>query len=276
MSRLAPRAAWVKVMGISRYRVVPSRTKSLGGSTEITICRSPLGRASGARFALAIHHNHLAVIDAGRHIDGGGALFALASAARAGSGGSLMICPVPRTGGAGAHRHHKAAARAHLAGSLTGGTGGGVAAFLGAAGAVDRFRIPSPRMKSKGFLGAKGRLLKADAHVEAQVISGARAAAALGLPRCRRQRAGQRWTQTRQSRMGQSRQSRPWVAHPCQTDHNGHARIREDFIGLIDLLEAGLAGRVIGVQVGVTFLGQGPVGLLMSSSDAFLSTPSTS
>ena len=53
-------------------------------------------------------------------------------------------------------------------------------------------------------------------------------------------------------------------------------RVRERVVGALDLLEALLGRRVVGVAVGVVLAGQLAVGPLDLLGEAFLSTPRTS
>ena len=123
--------------------------------------------ASG--FTLAGLNQCLTVIDAGRNLDGRGAL--LAQTARSGTVGTLVPDDLAAAAAvrAGAHRGHPAARGSDLTLSITGRAGAGLCPRLGTGAVAGIAYLIAEKVKR--LLASVCRFLERQAHLIAQVIA---------------------------------------------------------------------------------------------------------
>ena len=162
-------------------------------------------------------------------------------------------------GGTGTYRDHKAAARAHLARAFTGGAGLGLGTGLGARTAA-RIAVFVAEEIDRLF-AAESRLLEGDGDAVLQVIALDRA----GPPRT----AAHAAKEGIKDAFKAAHAAKPAEIKATCTAAAAHLRavktelvvafalfgVAEDLIGLVELLEALFGVFVVGVQVGMAFLG---------------------
>ena len=160
-------------------------------------------------------------------------------------------------GGTGTDRDHEAAARAHLAGTLTGGTGLGLGAGLGARAAAGIAIFVAEEVDR--LFAAESRLLKGDGDAVLQVVALNGAGPARAAAHAAEEGIKNAFKAAHAAKAAK-------IKPACSAAHLRAIEaeliitfalfgVAEDLIGLVELLEALLGVFVVGVQVGMAFLG---------------------
>ena len=155
-------------------------------------------------------------------------------------------------GGTGTNRDHEAAARAHLARTLTGGTGLGLGAGLGARAAAGIAVFVAEEVNR--LLAAESRLFKGDGDAVLQVV------ALNGAGPARAAAHAAKESIENAAKAAEIKPACSAAAHLRAVEAElvvafALFGVAEDLIGLVELLEALLGVFVVGVQVGMAFLG---------------------